>query len=136
MGQRVRALVAAVLPALLLGVWSAVLALTGAGPAAAVPVAAAAAAAPALPARTEVAQRGPAAHPETRRSPVAVPYAADREQGPRPPLVPADAAGAVVSVDPPVLAGRLVAGPRQERAPPRAPHTPRQSRAPPSATSS
>ncbi|AXU16230.1 hypothetical protein CRV15_27440 [Streptomyces clavuligerus] len=127
------------LPALLLGVWTVLAAVTapGPGPAGGARVAAPVSAAPALPARTDPAQRGVSARPETRRAAVAaVPdAAAQRDPGGHPPPAPADAAAPAALSAPPAPGGRVAAEPGRERAPPRPPHGPRQTRAPPFSTS-
>ncbi|MFI2211377.1 hypothetical protein [Streptomyces sp. NPDC020141] len=138
MRQRVRLLVAASLPPLLMGVWAVFVVLAGAGPA---PIAGAVASAPAVtpavPARTDGPSRTASARAEVRRAPVAtVQEVVSSDPGDRPPLAPEAAEPPTAPVTALPSAGREAAGPRRERAPPLPVHGPRQTRAPPSSTSS
>ncbi|MFI1938037.1 hypothetical protein ACH44C_12765 [Streptomyces purpureus] len=139
MRQRVRGLVAGVLPTVLLGVWATFLVLTGAtappAPAApAVPVAAAAASqpvradAPTRPRETRQARQG-------EQAPV-VREAEATDVTARPPVPTGALEGPAPYGDERPLVGGESVLPRQERAPPSHAYHPRHTRAPPSTRSS
>ncbi|MCX4821135.1 hypothetical protein OG883_14670 [Streptomyces sp. NBC_01142] len=137
MQQRVRLLVSATLPSLLIGVWAAFLLLTGATPSAA---AGGQVAAPVASARLDGPQRTAQSRPEVRRATasasVAVLEIVAAESSPRPPDAPPAPAGPVPPAYQPPVHGGETAQPRQERAPPGDPYDPRRTRAPPSTRSS
>lgn len=134
MSRRARLVLAIVLPAALLGVWSVFLHFAGAS--AGVP-AASAAASPAHPSPSGPLRHGAAAQRGTVAGSEALPAEAVQQQAAvehtaRAPGTPPALPALTVRFRTAPLHGRETAGPRQERAPPRTPHDPRHTRGPPS----